>query len=80
MNVPLLIAGQSVEVLWADLPLWLARRYTTDWGSWWDDTLPAFLEHYGMGIDDFWDLTVADHHRLAAHLGLIPKDDHAQRS
>ncbi len=72
--IPELIPGQTVEVLWADLPLWLARRHTIDAGAWWTKTMPPILQAFHLSLDDYWDLTVADHAQLAAHLKLFPPE------
>lgn len=73
MDIPELVEGQTVQVLWADLPLWLARRHTEDNGRWWEQTMPAVLASFHLSLDDYWDLTVADHAQFTAHLGLTPE-------
>lgn len=74
MNIPDLIPGDRIQVLVADLPLWLAKRYTLDVGAWWDQTMPRLMQAYHLSIDDYWDLTVADHAALAAAIGLQPAE------
>jgi hypothetical protein len=62
--------GSTVEVLWADLLLWQARRYTADQGVWWSKTRLPILRAFHLTPDEYEQLTVSDHAEMAAHLGL----------
>jgi hypothetical protein len=63
-------AGATVEVLWADLPLWLARGYTADHGAWWSKTRLPILHAFHLTPDEYEQLTVADHAEMVTYLGL----------
>jgi hypothetical protein len=68
MNLP---EGATIEVLVADLPLWLARDYTDDRGEWWKKTRLPIMAAFRLSPDDYWDLTVLDHAEMAAYLKLV---------
>jgi hypothetical protein len=41
--------------------------------------MPAVLQAFHLSLDDYWDLTVADHAQLALHLGLTPEPADGQQ-
>jgi len=62
--------GSTVEVLWADLPIYVARGYTADRGAWWSKTRLPILQAFRLTPDEYELLSVADHAEMAAYLGL----------
>jgi hypothetical protein len=67
---PIIPTDRKVEVLLADMPLWLARDYDSDHGLFWVETMPAVCRAYMYTPDEYWDLTVDTHARLYSHLGV----------